>query len=158
MDLSATYSHTAYRHWESDTDVIESKRKPEMCEDIAHQLIHGYVGRNLKVILGGGRKKLLPSEAKDEEGIPGERSDRANLIEAWIQQKKNLGVKAQYVSNREQLLSVGNDIEYLLGECVLDIIIVSNLWLYFILTQYYLFQSMEYQSLSMPMEIFPKVF
>ncbi|KAJ8936806.1 hypothetical protein NQ318_003051 [Aromia moschata] len=112
---AAVYAHTADRHWESDTSVAKTGLDPNACEDIAHQLIFGETGRNLQVIMGGGRKNLLPSDVIDEEGHPGHRSDRVNLIEEWKKQKKALGVKYEYVWNREQLLNVSNDTEYLLG-------------------------------------------
>lgn len=108
------YAHTAYRHWESDTDVLNTNHLPSNCEDIARQLILGEVGQKLKVIMGGGRKKFIPKKSKDEDGMSGDRSDNLDLIKEWIHQKEN--VRGQYVSNREELLSVGNHTEFLLGK------------------------------------------
>lgn len=110
------YAHTAYRHWESDSDVLDSHLNPKVCVDIATQLILGKTGQNLHVILGGGRKKFIPKYSSDEEGRPGDRSDEINLISEWIGQKAEMGVKSEYVSNRSQLLKVKNDTEYLLGK------------------------------------------
>ncbi|CAG9824655.1 unnamed protein product [Phaedon cochleariae] len=112
---AGVYAHTAYRNWESDTSVLKSGLDPTTCQDIARQLIFGDTGKNLQVILGGGRKKFLPKEEVDEEGKRGERSDGANLIEEWKKQKERAGVRFEYVWNREQLLHVQNDTEYLLG-------------------------------------------
>ncbi|KAG5886731.1 hypothetical protein JTB14_027153 [Gonioctena quinquepunctata] len=109
------YAHTASRHWESDTKVLKSDEDPQTCEDIAHQLIFGETGKNLQVILGGGRKKFIPREEEDEEGDGGERSDHVNLIEQWKKQKERIGADYAYVWNKEQLVHVGNETEYLLG-------------------------------------------
>lgn len=66
--------------------------------------------------MGGGRKKLIPKEAKDEDGSSGERSDQMDLIEEWLLQKKKMGIPAQYVSNKNELLSIRNSTDALLGE------------------------------------------
>nr|CAI5831604.1 unnamed protein product [Callosobruchus analis] len=109
------YAHTASRNWESDTNVLNAELDPKQCRDIAYQLIFGETGKNLQVILGGGRKKFLPKEVTDEEGNTGSRSDDLNLIQEWKKQKKEMGAKYEYVWNRKQLLSIKNDTEYLLG-------------------------------------------
>lgn len=66
--------------------------------------------------LGGGRKNLLPKEFIDEEGYNGARSDGVNLIEQWKKIRESRGEKFEYVWNREELLSVANDTDYLLGK------------------------------------------
>ncbi|GAB0098214.1 Alkaline phosphatase [Sergentomyia squamirostris] len=111
---AGVYAHTANRDWECDADVQKSKENPKMCEDIASQLIHNDPGRNLKVIMGGGRSKFLPKGMKDEEGKMGQRVDGVNLIHEWIVQKKRR--TAAYVSDRESLSRVDyNSTDYLLG-------------------------------------------
>ncbi|XP_050503672.1 membrane-bound alkaline phosphatase-like [Diabrotica virgifera virgifera] len=112
---AGVYAHTAYRRWESDTKVIKTEYDPKKCEDIAHQLIFGETGKNLQVILGGGRKNFLPKEIIDENGNQGVRSDQMNLILEWTKQKESMDKKYEYVSNREQLLNIQNGTEYLLG-------------------------------------------
>lgn len=114
--FSGIYAHTADRHWETDTSVIRSGMDPTECHDIARQLVFGQTGRELNVIMGGGRKNFLPQEVNDEEGHPGLRFDHINLIEEWKRQKEAMGVKYQYVWNRDQLLNVSDDTDYLLGE------------------------------------------
>ncbi|CAH1108440.1 unnamed protein product [Psylliodes chrysocephalus] len=111
---AGVYAHTAYRRWESDSAVLKSENDPKECRDIAYQLIFGETGRNLQVILGGGRKNFIPKEEEDEEGKPGARSDHMNLLVDWTKQKERLGLKYEYVSNREQLLNVKHDTEYML--------------------------------------------
>lgn len=66
--------------------------------------------------MGGGRREFLPKDRIDEEGTAGRRTDGKNLIEEWQMDKIKRNVSYQYVWNRDQLLSVGNDLpEYLLG-------------------------------------------
>ncbi|GJQ75432.1 hypothetical protein Trydic_g12740 [Trypoxylus dichotomus] len=105
---AGVYAHTADRDWESDSDNV-----PPKCKDIAYQLIHDYIGSNLNVIMGGGRRNFIPKNVTDEEGEPGKRQGDENLIESWLQSKK--GKNASYVWNREDLLNISNDTEYLLG-------------------------------------------
>lgn len=98
------YAHTAHRDWESDTDVLNDGADVNACPDIAYQLVYGETGQNLKVALGGGRGKFLPSNVTDEEGSPGQRSDNVNLIDNWLASKTN--GSAKYVWNRADLLEV----------------------------------------------------
>ncbi|XP_050300180.1 membrane-bound alkaline phosphatase-like [Anthonomus grandis grandis] len=112
---AAIYAHTSERHWESDSDVEELGGDPKNCEDIAHQLIFGETGQNLNVILGGGRKNFLSRDATDEEGNSGARSDGINLINEWKHSKAEKNQSFEYVWNKQQLLSVKNETEYLLG-------------------------------------------
>lgn len=107
------YAHTAHRDWESDTDVVKAGFSTSDCADIATQLIHGETGRNLNVILGGGRGEFIPKSQKDEEGETGLRSDDQNLIEQWKEQKA--GTNHRYVFDRHGLLSVPDNTDYLLG-------------------------------------------
>ena len=53
---------------------------PEGCRDIAHQLIHGDIGSNLDVILGGGYREFIAADKKDLMGRSGLRTDGRDLI------------------------------------------------------------------------------
>ncbi|XP_052895261.1 membrane-bound alkaline phosphatase-like [Anopheles moucheti] len=111
---AGTYAHTASRDWECDADVARTGGDPAQCPDIATQLIYGDTGKNLRVILGGGRRKFLPRTMKDEEGYRGQRQDGANLISQWYYGKP-LGT-ARYVSNRQDLMALNlTEVDYLLG-------------------------------------------
>lgn len=112
---AGVYSHTAERDWESDLDVEEAGMNATQCLDIASQLVYGDTGINFDVILGGGRKKFLPNGVKDEENQAGERLDGVNLIEEWKKLKSNLGVNAEYIWNRKQLLDIDDNIDNVLG-------------------------------------------
>ncbi|XP_057666738.1 uncharacterized protein LOC130900250 [Diorhabda carinulata] len=112
---AGVFAHTAYRHWESDSDVLDSHENPKECQDIAHQLIFEATGKNLNVILGGGRKKFIPAYDRDEEGKRGERCDHLDLIREWGKQKDKAGAKYEYVWNKDQLLNLKNDTDFVLG-------------------------------------------
>ena len=99
---AGVYAHTAERDWEADSDVLDSFKDPTVCTDIATQLVYGETGKNLNVIFGGGRNRLLPEEIEDEEGHDGKRVDGVNLIEKWLEQADD----RQYIWNRDQLLAL----------------------------------------------------
>ncbi|XP_001648006.2 alkaline phosphatase [Aedes aegypti] len=117
---AGVYANTANRNWENDDNVRQSGFDPSVCPDIATQLVHGDVGRHLKVILGGGRRQFYPNTSTDSEGVPGRRTDGMDLIKHWLHHKRSHqqnhgGGRASYVQNRDQLLEVDEDTEYLLG-------------------------------------------
>lgn len=106
------YGSIADRNWECDADVVRDGVSVSDCPDIAQQLIYGDTGKNLNVIMGGGRQKMLPKEKMDEEGKPGQRLDGKDLIAEWKKQKKMKNAK--YVWNRNQLVTL-SPTDYLLG-------------------------------------------
>lgn len=77
---AATYSESASRDWEDDTEVGDSG-----CKDIARQLIEWPAGDGFELVLGGGRGAFMPPSVADPEaGEPaGRRVDGQNLIEDW---------------------------------------------------------------------------
>ncbi|KAK4296997.1 hypothetical protein Pmani_030549 [Petrolisthes manimaculis] len=117
---AALYAHIADREWEDDHEVRDDKEDPQVCDDIAEHLIMKETGRNLKVIMGGGRRGLLPNTVKDVEegGKSGYRRDGRNLIQEWQRHKTSLrpSVKHSYVWNRDDLLALDtSNTDYLLG-------------------------------------------
>lgn len=111
---SPMYAHSANRYWESDKD-MENDCDPDLYEDIAEQLVNGEIGKQLKVVLGGGRNRLLSKDIQDEEGTRGIRLDGKNLIQQWLSDHEKMG-NASYVWNKEQLLNIDTDnMDYLLG-------------------------------------------
>lgn len=68
-------------------------------DDIAEQLVHGPVGKRLKVIFGGGRFNFVDSSKKDDQGIYGKRTDGKNLINEWLDNKSKHEVR-KYVWNK----------------------------------------------------------
>jgi alkaline phosphatase len=108
---AGVYAHTSLRDWESDSDILNDDEDPTVCADIATQLVSGETGKNLNVVMGGGRAKFIPKETEDEEGHKGDRSDGENLIRTWLAQTQN----AQYVWNRDDLLALDDTVDNLLG-------------------------------------------
>ena len=70
-----------------------------------------------KVILGGGRRELMPVTVRDvESNQPGRRMDGKNLIQTWLKTKKN-PKSAKYAWNKQQLFNVNvSETDYLLGK------------------------------------------
>ena len=66
---------------------------------------------------------LVPDTVLDvESGNPGGRTDGQDLIQAWVQQKTDLGVSASYVWNRTALQNVDTaTTDYLLGKYVSEL-------------------------------------
>ncbi|CAD5117035.1 DgyrCDS5862 [Dimorphilus gyrociliatus] len=110
---AALYAHSAFREWEGWA--------PTPCKDIATQLIEGSVGKQLKVILGGGRKSFIPKDKRDEEDISemSTRKDNKDLRETWKSMRKDEGLKDDkfaYVERMNEFNSIDpKKVDYLLG-------------------------------------------
>ena len=95
---AATYAHTPYRDWESDSDI---KLAGCTTVDIARQLIElkPTVRDSLKFAMGGGRTNFLPKAANDPEypTTRGRRNDGRNLTTEWLASR---GAGAAYVWNK----------------------------------------------------------
>nr|ABR88230.1 membrane-bound alkaline phosphatase [Heliothis virescens] len=113
---AGTFAKTANRTWENDGEVSQMGLNAKDCPDIAHQLVHHHPGNKFKVIFGGGKRAFLPNTEQDEKGSYGRRLDNRNLIKEWENDKVSRNVSHQYVWNREQLMSLNDDLpEYMLG-------------------------------------------
>ncbi|KAH8418202.1 hypothetical protein KR222_000597, partial [Zaprionus bogoriensis] len=113
---AGVYAHVANRNWEHDGRITKDNCSPELNTDIARQLVEWPVGRDLRVVLGGGRSYFRDQQLRDEEGIRGLRTDGRDLIKDWQQDKQQQGATAHYVWSRKGL----NDLDlsrtdYLLG-------------------------------------------
>ncbi|KAL7837819.1 hypothetical protein SRHO_G00275300 [Serrasalmus rhombeus] len=113
---SAAYAHCVDRDWYSDGE-MPAEALQDGCKDIARQLMENIP--DINVIMGGGRKYMLPKNTSDVE-YPGEkkhsgtRKDGRNLIQEWIDRMKDK--KGYYVWNKQELLSVNpTTADYLLG-------------------------------------------
>ena len=93
------FAHIADRDWECNADVKAAKCDDKDVDDIAEQLVHGDVGKHLKVIFGGGRYNFIDVSTQDEQGNPGKRTDGKNLINEWINNRKP-NEKRSYVWNK----------------------------------------------------------
>ncbi|XP_012551340.1 alkaline phosphatase [Bombyx mori] len=113
---AALYAHAPSRYWEDDSRVPPTVRKD--CKDIALQLVENEPGRNINVIMGGGRRHFLPTITTDPEhpNREGRRLDGRNLAEDWAREKKRRRLRAQYIHSKEQLAKLDpRTVDYLLG-------------------------------------------
>ncbi len=114
---AATYSHTAVRDWEADSNIPSSCGTTGVVKDIARQLIEvsPVVKSSLKVALGGGRTYFMPKTAFDPEytTTKGRRNDGRDLTAEWV---STGGAKAAYAWNKAQFDAANPaTTDYLLG-------------------------------------------
>lgn len=69
----------------------------------------------IQVILGGGAQ-VLRSSIRDFGSGACLRNDSRDLIWDWMEMQKRQGRKYEFVDNKRQLMSVGKDKDYILGE------------------------------------------
>lgn len=114
---AGAYAHSANRGWEDDATMLKTGQDPDVCEDIAEQLVLNNPGNQFKVIMGGGRQRFLPYDVIDEEeGLGGYRQDGKNLLHLWKEDKEAQGANWSYVWNKHDLLAVDTaNTDYLLG-------------------------------------------
>ncbi|XP_017487432.1 PREDICTED: membrane-bound alkaline phosphatase-like [Rhagoletis zephyria] len=89
------YAHVADREWENDAVLATDCGRDSELPDIAQQLVHGEVGKQLKVIFGGGKREFIDSSIYKK----GNRQDGRNLIEEYQQQS----TRNAYVETFEEL-------------------------------------------------------
>ena len=102
----ATFSHSAHRNWENDTDVPEAARAAG-CIDIARQLVESPFGNGPDVLMGGGRGEFTPVQQRDPEydDKVGQRLDGRDLVATWKQRHPG----GAYAWNAEQLAAAPVD-------------------------------------------------
>ncbi|XP_060561805.1 alkaline phosphatase, tissue-nonspecific isozyme-like, partial [Ruditapes philippinarum] len=111
---ASAYAHTPDRYWEGDvkTEGIEGN-----CRDIAQQLVDD--NKDINVLLGGGRRYMLPNDTADPETNTidsNQRRDGRNLIKEWEADKAARGLDYKYVWNKGQFDAVDyRYTDYLLG-------------------------------------------
>ncbi|KAG7167811.1 Alkaline phosphatase, tissue-nonspecific isozyme-like 1 [Homarus americanus] len=99
---AALYAHSPNRDWECDAKL---GRFGHGCRDIAKQLVEDAPGRDVKVMLGGGKFPFGASTGiADKKNCL--RVDNRNLTHEWLIQKRAHGHKTEYVQNTQQLLTV----------------------------------------------------
>lgn len=97
---AGVFSNTASRYWEDDNEIRIDGCPAGTINDIAMQLVHGEVGSNLNVILGGGSRAFVPNN-ETSHGSAGRRRDGRNLINEWLAAKPG----RTYVNNRENFMN-----------------------------------------------------
>ncbi|XP_063596573.1 alkaline phosphatase-like [Penaeus indicus] len=109
---AALYAHSAHRNWECDGNLGQMGIG---CKDIADQLVSENPGRNIKVILGGGRQSFGASTGPVNKDTCVRRDGR-DLTREWLADKVQQGHSAAYVTNAGELASVDvDDTDFLLG-------------------------------------------
>ncbi|XP_071535397.1 alkaline phosphatase-like [Panulirus ornatus] len=109
---AALYAKAANRKWQCDT--IMTKDNATSCVDIARQLVLEDPGKNMKVIMGGGRQELGAPQEEAEQKCP--RSDGRNLVKEWQEDKMAEGATPAYVTNTRQLRDVDPEAtDFLMG-------------------------------------------
>uniref|UniRef100_A0A182QF74 alkaline phosphatase n=1 Tax=Anopheles farauti TaxID=69004 RepID=A0A182QF74_9DIPT len=100
---AVAYAISGARYWEDDTEL------PPGCVDIAAQLVHGDIGANLTVALGGGSRHFYPVGTVDRNGEPGRRTDGRNLVDEWMNDLAARELRGQFVHDRTELLAVQSE-------------------------------------------------
>ncbi|KAM7350142.1 membrane-bound alkaline phosphatase-like [Cochliomyia hominivorax] len=95
---AALYAHSAERDWENDKKVKNDCGKNSGVSDIALQLMQGEVGKQFKVIMGGGKAQFIDQDLYEE----GKRRDGRNLIQEFLKENS----LNKFVERREEMLSV----------------------------------------------------
>lgn len=99
------YAHSAERDWECNADVLKSNCDDTVVDDIAEQLVHSDIGRQLKVIFGGGRGKFYDRSTHNLQGHKGQRTDGRDLIQEWLNNGKTMDHRRTYVWNKVSILN-----------------------------------------------------
>ncbi|GAB0093479.1 Alkaline phosphatase [Sergentomyia squamirostris] len=108
------FGHSSSRGFEDDEEIRSRGCDPELMDDLTEQLVHGDVGSNFNVILGGGRRTFRDYDVRDEENSRGTRRDGRDLIQEWLADP--VREKKSYVWNREGLLDIDpENTDHLLG-------------------------------------------
>lgn len=111
------YAHSPNRKWECEAAMPKNATR---CRDIARQLVENAPGKNIKVIMGGGRQ-VLKSNVTGTEADPLDTwacksNDGRDLISDWAKDKASRKVSFKVVENNEQLSAVdAEETDYLLG-------------------------------------------
>ncbi|EDS29464.1 alkaline phosphatase [Culex quinquefasciatus] len=88
---AVAYAVAGARYWEDDGDT------PDGCTDIAAQLVHGEIGQNLTVALGGGSRHFYPAGANTVHGSTGRRQDGRFLVDEWLRNVEARGESGMFV-------------------------------------------------------------
>lgn len=111
------YAHCANRKWECEATMPKNATG---CKDIARQLVEDEPGKNIRVIMGGGRQ-VLKSNVTAGEFDPIDTwacysQDGRDLIDKWTKDKSSRNLAHKVVQNNEELSRVDVDsVDYLLG-------------------------------------------
>lgn len=90
------------------------------CKDIARQLVEDEPGRNINVIMGGGRQCLVSNVTNTPENPLDSWScysqDGRDLIRDWASDKERRSLRHAVVTNNEELNNLSHkNVEYVMG-------------------------------------------
>lgn len=120
------YAHSAERDWECNADVLKSNCDDTVVDDIAKQLVHGDIGRQLKVIFGGGRGKFYDQKTNNPQGHKGQRTDGKDLIQEWLAYGESMDQRRAYVWNKVSIqYQIGPIISFYL---ILFVEFIRHIW------------------------------
>ncbi|XP_011148617.1 alkaline phosphatase isoform X1 [Harpegnathos saltator] len=111
------YAHCANRRWECEAKMPKNATG---CKDIARQLVEDEPGKNIRVIMGGGRQ-MMKSNVNASKFDPVDtwacyRRDGRDLIDEWMKDKSDRMLAWNVVQNNEELFRLDvNNVDYLLG-------------------------------------------
>lgn len=112
------YAHVPDRRWECEARMNEQDLA-NGCKDIARQLIEDEPGKNLNVIMGGGRQCLL-SNVENTANDPVDTwacysTDGRNLIRDWENEKNRREVSYASIQNNDELENLNTNTDFVLG-------------------------------------------
>ncbi|XP_050308194.1 alkaline phosphatase, tissue-nonspecific isozyme-like [Anthonomus grandis grandis] len=114
---SALYAHTPNRSWECEANIPQDAAD---CDDIAWQLVNNSPGRNIDVIMGGGRQCLQanvegsPEDPVDTWSCYSKQQGR-DLINDWKTDKEIRQSSYQVLQNNLDLQNMNESAEFTLG-------------------------------------------
>ncbi|CAD6994343.1 unnamed protein product [Ceratitis capitata] len=117
--MAALYARTPNTAWECDT-ALPLAAAAAGCTDTARQLIESRTGRNVNVIMGGGRQTLVsnvPNSAHDpvDESVCNSQ-DKRNLISDWQLLNVKLRRKFAVLQNQDDLQELnGTNVDHIIG-------------------------------------------
>ena len=124
------------RGWYNDAEVADDGSDPAICDDIAEQLVRRDPGRNINVILAGGRGDFFNETVQDVEGegksyrqdyplfpfsvlvkvFSCYRTDGADLVREWIDDRKARGASYKYTTSAKEMKEFNDfDVDYFMG-------------------------------------------
>ncbi|CAB3227872.1 unnamed protein product [Arctia plantaginis] len=112
------YAHTASRYWECDGAMPPGA---ESCKDTARQLVEDFPGRDLHVVMGGGKQSLVTNVTKTPDDPLDDlwgclRKDGRNLIQDYKDDKSRRGLNYRVVTDNEELKNLNiENTDYLFG-------------------------------------------
>ncbi|XP_065157100.1 alkaline phosphatase-like [Atheta coriaria] len=101
---AALYAHTASRYWECEATMPPNATQ---CKDIARQLIEDMPGKNINVIMGGGRQMLQSNAVNRTKDFVDTWAcysrDGRQLINGWVSDKMTRNVSHQFLENSSDI-------------------------------------------------------